>query len=150
MMRRGSFVAFSIFLTVPLVRATPIPVTGNLTLIWNSYAGTTSGVNVDTPSGPAFTGEISFRLDPTFGNDNFFSINFTTGATSLRLHLLVDSPLLTMLGAADTPIDIYEQGPLDTIPFVEPNTIADIAVAATLTGGDRTERPARRYRVQQL
>src|SRR5260370_31113138 len=102
--------------------ADSIPATGTLMMQLSSFSGATSGVMVNLGSGPVSTGLISYRLDPSFGAQNFWTFNWNTGASVFNAHLLVTFPLLTSLGMNPVPILITDTG-LTTPPLLTPGTI---------------------------
>lgn len=113
-----------------------LPATGTLNLIFFSYSGTSSSIMVDLGSGPVPTGTISYTLDTSFGRDNYWFIDFDTGSTITKMHLLLTSPLFTSLGSPPVPLEINEVGPLDSIPLVDTSGAPfELQIRALTVGG---------------
>lgn len=135
-MKRLFLFAICLILAQGLALAAMLPATSTLDLTFLSYSGTSSAITVDLGSGPVSTGLISYNLDTSFGMDNFWQINFDTGATDTRLHLLITAPLLTTLGLPAIPLEINEVGPLDFIPLVDTSGAPfTLQISATTVGG---------------
>jgi hypothetical protein len=102
---------------------------------YQSYSGSLSSVNITVGGRTVPTGPISFDLDPTFGANNYWNINFDNRTNTAHVHLLLTSPLSNALGQGPIPILISETGPLNDIPLITPGVFEIIHIQTTTAGG---------------
>ncbi|MFM6321412.1 MAG: PEP-CTERM sorting domain-containing protein [Microcystis sp.] len=85
-----------------------------------SYTGTGDSVFVDSGNGPVPTGPLSFTLDTTKTNVVYF--NFDSGYATINAHILLDAPILHILGESPASINIIESAFLPSFNIVETST----------------------------
>ncbi|MBX9652663.1 hypothetical protein K2Y11_03500 [bacterium] len=129
-----SMIACALFLCSPWITQAEV-LTGTNVATVSSFDGTLAAIDVDLGAGSISTGPITFSLD-TGAPTSYYFYNFNNGTISAELNLLIDAPILHLIGESPAKIHISESGSMiggvPDLPVGGPQTIV---LHADLHGG---------------